>query len=397
MLEEKNILDEIYDYVGRFIAYPSEAAKIAHVAWIAHTYLLDSFYATPRLTILSPEKRSGKTRLLEITKLLAQNAKAMVSPSPSSLYTYIELEEVTPSFLIDEVGRLLEKKEISDFIAIVEAGFQPGHTVPRVVLDPVRKIENFKVYAPILMAGIDNGRMPDTILDRSITIRMKRNVGERLRYRSKKNGAEGLALGLKLSQWASGLLEKAANIEPVMPDELNDREQDKWEPLFIVGRLADLTVTDVTAVTAVTDDSGVTASWEERITKAALELSNEARETETASTSETLLKDIYDVFNEVFSVDKMKTTDLCDRLNQKEESPWFSYNYGKPLDGRGLAKMLKRYHIKPRPIRFDGVPDKGYYRSDFDDPWKRYLGLHSKTTVTAVTPVATVTASAISW
>src|SRR5690349_15753670 len=116
MLEEKNILDEIYDYVGRFIAYPSEAAKIAHVAWIAHTYLLDSFYATPRLTILSPEKRSGKTRLLEITKLLAQNAKAMVSPSPSSLYTYIELEEVTPSFLIDEVGRLLEKKEISDFI-----------------------------------------------------------------------------------------------------------------------------------------------------------------------------------------------------------------------------------------------------------------------------------------
>src|ERR1700729_3181303 len=94
----KSILDEIYGYVGKFISYPSEHARIAHVAWIAHTYLLPAFCAPPRLAVLSPEKRSGKTRLLDITKLLVQNPISMVSPSPASLYTLIEGSEVTPTF-----------------------------------------------------------------------------------------------------------------------------------------------------------------------------------------------------------------------------------------------------------------------------------------------------------
>ena len=65
-MQQENILDEVYDYVGRFVAFPSEAAKVAAVAYIAYTYLTEAFYYAPRLTILSPEKRSGKTRLLEV-------------------------------------------------------------------------------------------------------------------------------------------------------------------------------------------------------------------------------------------------------------------------------------------------------------------------------------------
>jgi hypothetical protein len=93
-MRQPNILDEVYDFVGRYIYYPSEHAKVLHVAWIAHTHLVTSFNATPRLAILSPEKRSGKTRLLEVTKLLVQNPVSMVSPSPASLYSLIEAEAV---------------------------------------------------------------------------------------------------------------------------------------------------------------------------------------------------------------------------------------------------------------------------------------------------------------
>lgn len=388
--EDKNILDEIYDYVGKFIAYPSEQARIAHVAWIAHTYLLPAFYATPRLAILSPEKRSGKTRLLEITKLLVQNPIGMVSPSPASLYTLIEGSEVTPTFLIDEIGRLLERKDIADFISIVEAGFQPGHTVPRVTLDPVRKVEHFKVYAPLLMAGIDNNRMPDTVLDRSITIRMKRNYGQRLFYRPRKHAEEGYALGKKIAEWAKAVLEKASGIEPVMPDELNDREQDKWEPLFVVGHLAD--VSRVPAVTVVSDDSG----WLGKIRKAALALSHEDSDTEPASNSEQLLKDIHSIFNsELTEVKRIKTAELLSRLNSLEDAPWSNFAYGKPLEGRGLAGILKPHNIKPKGIRFDKETiDKGYYRSDFEDAWKRYLGIHPKTSETSVTTETSETIAA---
>ncbi|UGY05087.1 DUF3631 domain-containing protein [Bradyrhizobium quebecense] len=388
MIQETNILKDVYDYVGRFISYPSEHARIAHVAWIAHTYLLKSFYATPRLTVLSPEKRSGKTRLLEITKLLVQNPQGMVSPSPASLYTLIECLETTPTLLIDEIGRLLERKDIGEFVAIVEAGFQPGHTVPRVTLDGTRRVENFAVYAPILMAGIDNNRMPDTVLDRSITLRMRRHIGPRLKYRNR-DANEGHALAARLAAWAASVSDRASGIEPIMPDDLNDREQDKWEPLFIVGRLADLSETDVTDVTDVTDDFG----WEQRIRKAALALSNEDKEGETPSNSEALLRDIYGVFyNEFSTLDCIRTTDLLDKLNCLEEAPWSSYLYGRPLDGRGLAKILRPHNIKRTTIRFDGKPDKGYHRSDFEDAFNRYLG-HPKTTVTRVTAVTSVTSN----
>src|SRR4051794_32966114 len=107
MQQEKKILDKIYDYVGRFIYYPSEAAKVAHVAWIAHTYLTEAFYYSPRLYIFSPQPRSGKSRLLEITGLLAQNPEPMLIPTPSTIYRSIEGSGVRPTFLMDEIGRVL--------------------------------------------------------------------------------------------------------------------------------------------------------------------------------------------------------------------------------------------------------------------------------------------------
>lgn len=38
----EDLMDAIYDFLGRFIAYPSEAAHVAHVLWIQHTHLMDS-------------------------------------------------------------------------------------------------------------------------------------------------------------------------------------------------------------------------------------------------------------------------------------------------------------------------------------------------------------------
>lgn len=391
---QKNILDDVYDYVGRFIAYPSEHAKVADVAWIAHTYLTKQFeelgYTTPRLLIISPAKRSGKSRFIDITALLVQSPDSMISPSPASLYTSIECSEVIPTLLIDEVGRILERKDISEFLTIVEAGFQPGRTIPRVTFNTEgkRKLERFKVYAPMLMAGIDNGRMPDTITDRSIILRMRRNIGARLSYRPRRHAAEGQALAEKLAVWATEVIDRVKEIEPVMPDQLNDREQDKWEPLFIVGQLADVTdVTDVTNVTA------VSGGWLDRIRLAALDLSKEDKDTEETSKSELMLKDIDNVFrnNDFGKIDRIKTVEILSKLNNIDESPWSTYNYGKPLEGGGLARILKPYHIRPRTIRFDKDTDKGYYKSDFEDAFKRYLGVHPETPVTPVTYVTPVT------
>ena len=79
------------------------------------------------------------------------------------------------------------------------------------------------------------------------------------------------------------------------------------------------------------------------------------------------------------------------KLNSIDESSWSSFNYGRPLDGSGLAKLLRPYGIKPKTIRFDKETDKGYYTSDFEDAWKRYLGTPPEMPVTHVTEVTFVT------
>ena len=48
--------------------------------------------------------------------------------------------------------------------------------------------------------------------------------------------------------------------------------------------------------------------------------------------------------------------------------------YGKfKKAGSHLARKLKRYKIKPGKIRFGDDTAQGYYRSQFDKAWERYL------------------------
>ena len=68
-----DILARIHAFNCRFICYPSSHAAIAHVLWIAHTHLMDAWFTTPRLAVLSREPASGKSRLLETTAMLVPN------------------------------------------------------------------------------------------------------------------------------------------------------------------------------------------------------------------------------------------------------------------------------------------------------------------------------------
>jgi hypothetical protein len=59
-------LDLLESYLGRFVAYPSVHALVAHVLWIVHTHLMECWDTTPRLAFMSAEKASGKTRALAL-------------------------------------------------------------------------------------------------------------------------------------------------------------------------------------------------------------------------------------------------------------------------------------------------------------------------------------------
>src|SRR5680860_806965 len=98
-----DLLSSVESFLTRFVAYPSAAARIAHVLWIVHTHMMECWDSTPRLAFLSPEPGSGKTRGLEVSELLVPNPVEAVNMSAAALFRKVADESGLPTVLFDEV------------------------------------------------------------------------------------------------------------------------------------------------------------------------------------------------------------------------------------------------------------------------------------------------------
>jgi hypothetical protein len=204
--------------------------------------------------------------------------------------------------------------------------------------------------------------LPDTIMDRSVALRMRRRVpSEKVTpYRHRVTGPAGRALGEQLARWAASVAERVGKPWPTMPEGVEDRPSEVWEPLLMV---ADL----------------VGGQWPERARAACVELVKAARDDrDSGSAGLRLLADLWSIWwpaEDGEPVLMMPTEAILDGLRALDESPWSMW-YGTPLDPRGLARMLGEYGVKPTKIRIKDRSVRGY-RLDGGllDAWSRYLGV----------------------
>ena len=104
--EQGRILDDVYAYVGKFVAYPSEAAQVAHCLWVAHTHLMEHWESTPRLALLSPEPGSGKTRAMELTETLVPRPVEAINVTSAYFFRKISDPLGLPTILHDEIDTI---------------------------------------------------------------------------------------------------------------------------------------------------------------------------------------------------------------------------------------------------------------------------------------------------
>src|SRR5688500_11986293 len=74
-------LDGVLRFLQRFVVFQSDAQPVAIALWVLITYVMDAFDVAPYLDISSAEKRSGKSRLLEVLSLLVRSPWRVVTPS----------------------------------------------------------------------------------------------------------------------------------------------------------------------------------------------------------------------------------------------------------------------------------------------------------------------------
>jgi hypothetical protein len=353
----RDLLDSVYAFLGRFVAYPSEHAHVAHTLWIAHAHLMDAWESTPRIAFLSPEPGSGKTRALEVTELLVPRAVEAINTTPAYLFRKVADPEGLPTILHDEIDTVFgprTAKDNEEVRGLLNAGHRRGAVAGRCVVKGKNiETEELPAYCAVALAGL--GDLPDTLLSRAVVVRMRRRSPDETvePFRRRVHKHDGNALRERLAAWGSGMVTLLSSSWPDMPEGIADRDADVWEALL-----------------AIADACG--GDWPERARVAAVALVALARAA-PPSLGVRLLADLRDVFGDA---DAMSTESILTELRGMDEAPWADLK-GKPLDARGLAARLRHYGVKSTTIRIGDSTPKGYARTDLHDPWGRYLGGYS--------------------
>jgi hypothetical protein len=360
LIPTAELVAEVQTIVARFVVLPSRAASLALATFVLHTYAFAAAHATPYLILDSAVKRSGKTRAEEVLELLVRRPWRIAAASESALFRKIDEEQ--PTLLLDEVDALFARRaEANEPIrAILNAGHRPGAAVARVTGEgAAMTVRDYFVYCPKVLAGIATERWPDTVTDRAIPMRLRRRYAdervERFRYRSVR--AETDELRARLARWADEHLVALRDAEPELPRRLNDRAAEVWEPLLAIAELAD-------------HETG--GDLAEQLRAAALALSGEREADGDADHRIAALVAIKRLFD-LRGADTIKTETITIALNADDDLPFGDYRRSAGINGRGLAKLLRPFGIRPRNVRIEGKIAKGYRRDDFIDSWRRYL------------------------
>jgi Protein of unknown function (DUF3631) len=340
-----DLLDELVSLFKRYLVLP-EHGYVLLALWTVLTFVFDSFDICPLLAVVSPTKRCGKTRVLEVLSIVAYRPTASSNISSSSVYRTIDRWH--PTLLVDEYDTIRENEELRGI-------FNSGHT--RRLAYVIRNVgdehepKRFSTWGCKALALI--GRAPETIEDRSLLLPMRRKTrGEKVeRLRTERLFVQLRELRERLFRWAKDNADALRLAEPAIPDGLYDRAADNWTPIFAVADLAG-------------------GSWPKASREAATKFSS-GTDNDTAGVL--LLEDLRALFAELG--DKIASATIVDRLVKIEERPWPEWGKArKPITQTQLARLLKPFGIKPKTVRLkDQTTPKGYDEADCADAFERYL------------------------
>jgi hypothetical protein len=361
------LLDDLVASLTKYVIFPSAEIVDAVALWIAATHAQPAWQHGTRLVLKSPEKRCGKSRVLDIIGATCHRPLMTVNASVAAVFRSIDSED-PPTLLIDEADAIFGRKAadgVEELRGLLNAGFGRGRPAIRCVGFNQTPTE-FNTYAMAALAAIGDV-IPDTITDRAVNVLMRRRAPhERVApYRHRRDAVPLRALGDRLGAWLRAHLDDLEHAEPAVPVE--DRAADLWEPLIAVADLAG-------------------RDWPARARRAATTITNAADQ--AASDESTGRKLLFDLRQVTADCDKpaIASADLVQWLHQLADSPWSKFDFTQS----DLARRLRLYDIRPRQVRPDGNRAgqvRGYMLDELRDVFTRYLSIEHEDDNDDVEPV----------
>jgi hypothetical protein len=273
---------------------------------------------------------------------------------------YRKIDRDRPTLLLDEMDNYpLDDRR--DALSILNTGYKPGALVPR--CNDRGEMQEFSAYSAKAYAGIDERQLVDTLLSRSITIRLEKRLPSEPMEEWLPFDTEPQAVPLRerCEAWAEQNVETLRPMRPERPAGMINRAAEVWWALLNIADLAG-------------------ADWPRRARAAYAVLSTGGDDRDELDDPVLLLADIRDAFSEETTI---STASLLAKLNELEESPWGARRRGEGLNARGLAKMLRPFGIKSRTVRLAAGTARGYRYEQLEGTFARHLP--EATQVTQVT------------
>jgi hypothetical protein len=353
------LLEGTVTAIRQYVVF-TEAQAIATALWAIFTHAFDAFDFSPRLAITSAEKRSGKTRLVEVLERTVGKPLFVSGITAAALLRVIE--QRTPCMLLDEIDTMMKgDAELRDALrGLINSGFDRAGArfIKNVPTPGGYEAQAFSTWCPMLLAGI--GKLPDTVADRSIPIELERKpLAQKVKPLRAGDGNELRDIGRKVARWVADNLDALRDARPESPAQLHDRAADTWSPLFAIADLAG-------------------GPWPQRARRAAVELTGDGDD--QGSVRVALLTDIRGAFA-AKGVDRLSSDELATHLGTLDDRPWPEYRSGRPITKAQIARLLKPLRVSSGSIRLpDGSTPKGYYLAAFRDAFARYLHAENATT-----------------
>ena len=377
------IFDEIQNWWTTYTFMTEETALLLTL-WSAHANMWQGFQNTPRLVIDSPTKGCGKTLVLFVLGELINKAKHSGAMSEAAFVRYASKGELV--VLYDEADQAFRGN--SDLTKVLNNGWHQHGTFDTCTPsgDGTWEPTPLPVHSCVALAGINIPKhLQEATLDRSIIIQMmKARPGDLPeRFNERKHKTELKVLGRKLLRWCNDHKQHITPHESCIPDDVDNREFWKWNPLVAIAEFIG-----------------------EDYTKRALRLMRNKVEVDEEDQGTKFLRDCFRVYNKRilelpnYGVEPYQgmhkvgirpnalAYELCQLTDEDDPNyrHWERFHTHKgrvdedaKLRGMDCTKFLKsRYHKVKSSMRWgngDGENFKAYSWVDILDAQKRYAPL----------------------
>ena len=343
------VLDDARDFAAG-ILYATDEMLDALTLACAVSHTIESFSTVPELLATSPDKESGKSTLLDIVLMLANNGWA-ADPTAYALRSKFN-EPEKPTLVIDEISDIFGKSGLrgngNQLGKILRIGYRK---TAKLSLSVDRVAEDVSCYTMSAFGGLKTA-VPDDIRSRCIIFPM-RPAPESVSGLRDSQDDDTLALGRvhnqRLHQWARGSEREIRHLFRNMRSphrKFRSRRAQVWGPLYAAALHAG-------------------GDWPDRCISAFKSLALDASDVPVLSPAQMVLRDAAKQFRKS-GAERLFAADIARHLRGIADVELY-----EDLTDRGLAQLMTEALGPTQAMTIGSSRARGYHAGPVLAAWKR--------------------------